>query len=60
MILVRQRIKKCPTHVLNRYKNNASSYNLCGQRMFKDKPLKGHDSKCYSCDEDSKVFIMGA
>lgn len=57
--LAQECIKKCPNRALNGYQNNACSYDLCGQGIFKDKPLTGHNGKCYSCDESSRIYVVG-
>lgn len=48
-------IKRCPNRVLNGYLDTACSYNLCGQGIFKDKPLTEMTGKCYSCDEPRQI-----
>lgn len=49
--------KACPNRVLNGWHDRMCSFALCGQGIFKDKPLTDAQGICYSCDEKQEVNI---
>ena len=49
--------QSCPNRVTNGDSDIYCSYDLCGQGIFKDKPLTGSNGKCYSCDYEKSVNI---
>lgn len=51
-------VQQCTKRRLNGYHDSACSFDLCGQGIFKDKPLTGHNGVCYSCDEPSNIWMI--
>lgn len=58
-LFVEECLRRCPNRVANGYQNGACSYELCGQGIFKEKPLTAFDGICYTCDEKNNVAVMG-
>lgn len=50
-------LSKCPNRVKNGDGDTACSYDLCGQGIFKDKPLTSYEGKCYAFEEPANINV---